>query len=236
MVISSRKQVIVFIFAVGFLFYLASALWSAFFIVSLPQDKAWCKRWAQYEVEGRFESKSVDECVEFKNTLEALKYDHNKKMYERNRYWVYGELAAGILLAFFVFHVIPRWRGSSLTLSGAMNGGPILLGIATAILMPLLLGWILPAPEKWFPQEIKEIADLRVREELDILRDVARAWKVSGYEKAMERIQNKLESNSPLTKRDFSSMNEAMERMITELQRQKPSGKAPHREEPDNPG
>lgn len=61
----------------GLAFYLASAVWSALFIVALPQDPDWCKDAMEFEG-----------CVEFKNTFEKLKYDHNREMVDRNSYWV----------------------------------------------------------------------------------------------------------------------------------------------------
>jgi len=178
--ISSRKQMIGFILVAGLFFYLASALWSALFIVSLPQEKDWCKEWFRQERETRFETVLVEECVEFNNTLEELKYYHNREMYDRNRYWGYGCILAGALLVIFVFHVIPKWRGrlnDSLLRSSETWLVALLLGFVVSVVVPLVLGWILPAPVKWFPDEIVRIAELREQEELEILKEVARAQR-----------------------------------------------------------
>src|SRR5690606_36388647 len=35
-------------------------------------------------------------------------------------------------------------------------------GLAASFVIPMLLSWLLPAPVKWFPAELRDIADARV--------------------------------------------------------------------------
>ena len=97
MSINKLKNVIGFAIALGLIAYLASALWSAIFIISLPMDQDAITDWVEVETgENRFSGTQTElEPTGFKNTLEELKYYHNVRMQDRNRYWVYGQLTIG---------------------------------------------------------------------------------------------------------------------------------------------
>jgi hypothetical protein len=169
----------VFACSLGLMIYLASALWSALFIIDLPQDRDAVVDAVeiQHEEGGRYNDYSYTESrpTKFKNTLEELKYYHNLSMLERNQYWNYGVLAFGALAGFVTFYLVPRWRGSVEVridpIPTAFIGG--WCGGFVAMFIPMILGWILPAPVEWFPSEIREIADLRQKAALSQLEQVA---------------------------------------------------------------
>lgn len=104
----------VFAFGLGIFVYLASALWSAVFIVALPQppDAIVDSYPLERESGGRYNEQVTTEWVpiEFKNTLEEVKYYHNVRMRDRNQYWLHSMLAFGAFAGLCAFFLIPRWR------------------------------------------------------------------------------------------------------------------------------
>jgi hypothetical protein len=164
----NRWHVLLFAIVVGFSIYIGRAAWSAYFIVSLPQDKEY--------VTGIAETDNGYEPVAFKNTFERLKYDHNVRMLERNKYLVYGSLILSGLLGVFLFVVVARWRRIVAAQQEPMNEGIIgfILGIAVATVVPMVLGMTLPAPSKWFPREMTQAAIQRRETAMTQLRSLAR--------------------------------------------------------------
>ena len=61
------RHVLAFVFLVGGFLYLAGALWSAYFIVSLPQAEDWCKDWIEPDPDA--EGSGFSGCVSFKNDV-----------------------------------------------------------------------------------------------------------------------------------------------------------------------
>ena len=166
MSIHNSKQVLVFWLIAGLGIYLLNALWSAIFIVSVPMDPNWCTDSVEYS---SGEHGTEWQCVEFKDELEQRKYFHNQKMRQRNEYWVYGMIAFGGLLGLTVFYTGPKWRGDDVDSEDFILS--IVVGATAALVAPLILGWLLPAPANWFPSEITEIANMKQEEALRRLRE-----------------------------------------------------------------
>lgn len=188
MSLNKPAHVIAYTIFLGIVAYLATALWSAIFIVSLPMDEDAITDAIEIETgEDRYGGVETEwRPTEFKNTLEELKYYHNVRMRDRNRYWVYGKLIVGGLLGLFVFYIIPKWRNTledQHDTSGIALGSAV-LGVLVVLIVPLGLSWILPPPVRWFPQEIVSIAETREKEALTRL-------KVLAKELDSERNQNR---------------------------------------------
>ena len=175
---NKSTHVIAFVISLGIVAYLASALWSAVFIVSLPMDEDAITDAIEIETgKNRYgEVQTEWHPTEFKNTLEELKYYHNERMRDRNRYWVYGELIVGGLLGFFVFYIIPKWRKTQEHQhdTSGIAVGSVVLGVLVVLIVPLVLSWVLPPPIRWFPQKIVSIAETRQREVLTRLKVLAK--------------------------------------------------------------
>ena len=169
--IGKPTHLLIFAVLTGVFFYVASVIWSAIFIVPLPQADDWCSKSVEIETG---EDQREWHCVQFKDDLEELKFHHNYNMYKRNSYWVYTEIILGALVGMVVFYIIPKWRGRLKHWQGTHNiimGG--VLGILATLVIPLILGLILPAPMKWFPQELGEIREIREQAALlDLLNEV----------------------------------------------------------------
>jgi len=168
MSINKLSHVIVFAIILSLFAYFASALWSAIFIVSLPMDKD--------AIVDAVKIGETEYHLEFKNCLAKLKYDHNVRMRDRNRYWIYGELVVGGLIGLFVFYFVPRWRNTldiKQDMSGVIGGG-VVLGVLVVLIVPMVFSWVLPAPVKWLPKNIVEIAESRQKDVLSGLKSTAR--------------------------------------------------------------
>ena len=173
MSLNKPAHVIAFVIVLGFVAYLTSALWSAIFIVSLPM--------AEDAIVDAIELQTGEDDyewrpVEFKNGLEEVKYYHNVRMRDRNRYWVYGLMIVGGAIGLFVFYVVPKWRSKfdkERDTTGIAIGGAV-IGVLVVLIVPRIIGWVLPAPVKWFPQEIVDIAETRQKEALERLEPLAR--------------------------------------------------------------
>lgn len=177
MSINKLSHVIVFAIILSLFAYFASALWSAIFIVSLPMDKDAIVDAIEIGItEDHYGGTKTQYHLEFKNELEKLKYDHNVQMRGRNRYWLYSELILGGLIGLFVFYIVPKWR-QTLDIkqdeAGIVISG-IILGVLAVLIIPMVFSWVLPAPAKWFPKEIRDIAKIRQKEALSRLEATAR--------------------------------------------------------------
>lgn len=178
MSLNKPAHMIGFVIVLGFVAYLTSALWSAIFIVSLPMDDDAITDAIEIETgEDRYGGVETEwRPIEFKNSLEELKYYHNVQMRDRNGYWVYGQLIVGGLIGLFVFYIVPKWRNTLETqhdTTGIAVGGAF-IGVLVVLIVPSIIGWALPAPVKWFPQEIVDIAETRQKEALNRLETLAR--------------------------------------------------------------
>ena len=163
-------HVIAFTVSLGIAAFLASALWGAFFIVALPMDDDAITNVIEIERgENRYGVVQTERRpIEFKNPIEQSKYYHNVRMRDRNSYWVYGQMIVGGLFGLFVFYILPKWRNtleSHHDTTETVCTGAI-LGVMAVLIVPIVLSWILPAPVKWFPQVITDIARTREKEAL----------------------------------------------------------------------
>ncbi|QDV40882.1 hypothetical protein Enr13x_07180 [Stieleria neptunia] len=164
-----------FVLTLGTLSYLASALWSAIFIVPLPMAPDAVVDVLETEgPNGQLEYRPI----EFKNRLEELKYFHNVRMKERNGYWVWGQIIIGLGIGAFCFYYLPKWRSivPERADHAGIGIGAAFLGLGTTLIFPMILSFLLPAPYKWFPQEIVDIADLREAAELERLITIAEGY------------------------------------------------------------
>jgi hypothetical protein len=176
MSIAKPTHVICFAISVGLVAYLASALWSALFIVSLPLDPDAVVDSIELDRgEDRFGNAMTEwRPVKFKNGFEELKYFHNRQMTVRNRYWLYAEVSIAGLTGVFAFFVVPKWRKISddryepslVVIEGA------LVGCISVIVIPFFLGLLLPAPVKWFPRSIVAISEQREKAQTELLKRV----------------------------------------------------------------
>jgi len=174
---NNNLHLVIFACVFGLFAYVASALWSAFFIVDVPQAPDAVLHVEEITREtGRYDWRVETEVVPviFSSMLEELKYHHNVRMLERNRYWFYGTLVFGALVGALAFYLIPRWRGKPEEYHGSDTWvGGAFLGALVALIAPALLGWLLPPPAEWFPRQIREAADLRQQEALAVLQQQA---------------------------------------------------------------
>jgi len=164
----NRKHVITYVLVGGLVLYLLSAALSAVFIPVLPMADDWCRDSIEIERgNGRFETIVTD----FKNDFEARKYYHNTRMLRRNKYLLFFVYLLAFGLTGLCFYLVPRWRGQELPHEGAETFFTVaIIAFGIAVVVPLVLGWLLPAPAKWFPQVFREIQDAQVNEALRQLR------------------------------------------------------------------
>src|SRR6266576_3141992 len=99
------RHVLAFVFVMGVFFYLAGALWSAYFVIALPQPKDWCKDWIESNPDAG--GSGFSGCVHFKNDVEASKYYHNIRMRDRNEKSIYAAIGLGIILSLLLFWYLP---------------------------------------------------------------------------------------------------------------------------------
>jgi hypothetical protein len=174
---NNNSHLLIFACVLGLFVYVASALWSAFFVVDVPQAPDAVVHVEEITREsGRYDWRVETEVVpvSFSSTLEELKYHHNVRMLERNRYWLYGTLVFGAFAGVLSFCLIPRWRRSSDVYRGSESCvGGAFFGAFVALVVPAFLGWLLPPPADWFPSQIREAADLRQQEALAVLQQQA---------------------------------------------------------------
>jgi hypothetical protein len=160
------RHVLAFAFLVGVFFYLAGAVWSAYFIIALPQAEGWCKDWVEPHPDAG--GSGFSGCVGFKNDVEESKYYHNKQMLARNTKWIYATIGAAILLSLLLFWYFPNRIHHRQVPRDAFVTATV-LGFIAALIVPMILSWMLPAPSTWFPKFIVEAAQQR---EADALRRI----------------------------------------------------------------
>ena len=164
MTIRNKVRLFVGLTGIGFFFYAISAVWSAIFIVALPQDSDWCLETHTFQIG---ENEYEERCIAFKNKAAQIKHIYNLRMVERNRYWIYLCVFLGGILGVIVLgrmngiaEIDPGWPGSS---------AQFVLGCCMALVGPLLFSWLLPPPIDWFPEELVHIHDARQVEALKTL-------------------------------------------------------------------
>jgi hypothetical protein len=179
MSLSNPWHIAPFAGCLGLVVYLANGLWSAFVVVDVPHEPGavvdYVETTTEYEA-GRYNSQEWTEAVpvRFSNTLEELKYHHNVSVGQWTSYQYYATLVVGALAGVLAFSVIPRWRRKSdaYRVSDSFVGSAF-FGAFAALVVPLVLGWMLPPPVSLLPRQIREAADQRRAEALAMLEQQA---------------------------------------------------------------
>ena len=145
----------------GFFFYLLSVFIDPIFIPELPMPENWCQKW----IETRSGYQKQMECVEFSNTLDELKYKHNREMENRRTNKMLSLFIAASVITFLLMILNPsKFLGAGVSIEN-YNGA-----IATAVFYGVILGFIfptiyqtlLPPPTEWMPGEFLEIRQARI--------------------------------------------------------------------------
>lgn len=188
MIFDHPKQVVAIALFIGIIAYLASALWCANFLVILPQAEDAIVDYVEIQtIDSHGDQQIKYHPIQFKNTLEELKYYHNERMVKKHRHFNIAELIAGGLLGACVFFSIAKLRNNidSHSKSLEIAGGGALIGFFAVLIISSLLSIILPAPAKWFPHTIAEIREKHENETLKQLK--VSAEELDAYRK--ETIQ-----------------------------------------------
>jgi cyanate permease len=145
----------------GFSFYLLGATIDAIFIPTIDQSDGFCEEWT----ERAFRWYRAQDCIEFKNRVEELKYKHNKRMEKRSsrKVLLLFLLASGVTYLLMVLRPTLFFdRGDYLRYTTGMIATAVLLGVVIGFMMPIICQALLPPPAEWFPQEFMEIRRARV--------------------------------------------------------------------------
>ena len=145
----------------GFFFYLLSVFIDPLFIPALPMPENWCQKW----IETRVGYQKQKECVEFGNTLDELKYKHNRDMEKRRTNKMIGLFIAASVLTFFLMLLNPsNFFGDGVNIenyTGAIATA-VFYGIILGFILPIIFQILLPSPMEWMPQEFLEIRQARI--------------------------------------------------------------------------
>jgi hypothetical protein len=166
-----------YLLLIGLMLWLILAVSHGIFLPSVPQAQDYCSRWVLIpdgiDAPERLVGSS-HRCIEFINTLERLKYYHNLRMVKRNRILLYIIMGAGIITSFLLFYAIPKWRKRKYFQgSYSYASGVIGLGMLAAF-SPILYGFVLPSPSKWFPDKIVKYIDSKEIKEIHNLQKQAK--------------------------------------------------------------
>jgi len=152
----------------GLFFFLVSITFDLIFIPLLDMPDHWCEK----SVEKRVGFKVVEECVQFKDKIQELKYQHNKRMEARQSHKMLGNFLAATLLTFSIMLLSPhKFFDRKITFenyTGAVAAA-VYYGVIIGFLMPTVLQALSPPPAEWLPGEFYEIQ--RARTEL-ILKEI----------------------------------------------------------------
>ena len=144
----------------GFFFYLLSVFIEPVFIPTLPMPEEWCQKW----IETRSGYQKRMECVEFGNTLDELKYQHNRKMEERRTNKMIGLFIAASAITFLMMVLNPaNFFGDGVNIenyTGAIATA-VFYGIILGFMLPIIYETLLPPPTEWMPKELFEIQQAR---------------------------------------------------------------------------
>ena len=145
----------------GFFFYLLSVFIDPVFIPILQMPENWCQKW----IEARSGFQKQMECVEFGNTLDELKYKHNREMEKRRANKTIALFIAASVISFFLMVLNPAiFFGAGVSIenyTGAIATA-VFYGVILGFLFPAIYQILLPPPMEWMPQEILEIRRARV--------------------------------------------------------------------------
>jgi hypothetical protein len=162
----------------GFFFYLMSVTVDTIFVPTIDQPDGFCEEWT----ERAFRWHRAQDCVKFKNNLEELKYKHNKRMEKRSdrKVLFLFLLATGVTYLLMVLRPALFFeQGNYLRYTTGIIATAILMGVVLGFMMPIIYQALLPAPSDWLPQEFMEIR--RARIEL-ILNEIAERVQLASQE------------------------------------------------------
>ncbi len=162
---------LLYVLFTGLLFYLVSITFDLIFVPMLDMPEHFCEKW----VERKVRYKTHEECVEFSDEVQKLKYRHNKKMEDRIANKMLAIFFIATLLTFSIMllnpHTFIDQKVTFENYTGAMAIA-IFYGIITGFLLPTVFQALLPAPAEWLPNEFFEIQ--KARTEL-ILKEIMAA-------------------------------------------------------------
>ena len=145
----------------GFFFYLMSVTVDTIFVPTIEQPEGFCQEWS----ERAFRWHRAQDCIKFKNTLEELKYKHNKRMETRSdrKVLFLFLLATGVTYLLMVLRPTLFFeKGNYLSYTTGIIATAILMGVVLGFMMPIIYQALLPAPSDWLPQEFMEIRRARI--------------------------------------------------------------------------
>ena len=144
----------------GLFFFLVSITFDLIFIPMLDMPDHWCDKWA----ERRIRYKVVEECVQFTDKIQKLKYQHNQRMEERFSYKMFGIFLAATFLTFSIMLLSPnKFFDRKITFenyTGALATA-VFYGVIIGFMIPTVLQALLPSPAEWLPGEFYEIQKAR---------------------------------------------------------------------------
>jgi len=162
----------------GFFFYLMGITIDTIFVPNIEQPEGFCEEWS----ERAFRWHRAQDCVKFKSNLEELKYKHNKRMEKRSAQKVLFLflLATGVTYLLMVLRPTLFFEKSNyLSYTTGIIATAILMGVVLGFMMPIIYQALLPVPSEWLPQEFMEIR--RARTEL-ILNEIAERIQLASQE------------------------------------------------------
>ncbi len=162
----------------GFCFYLVGIAFDTIFVPTLEQPEGFCEEWT----ERAFRWHRAQDCVKFENSLEAFKYKHNKRMEKRSAQKVLFLFLLASGMTYLLMALRPTLffeKDNYLRYTTGIIATAILMGVVLGFMMPIIYQALLPAPSEWLPQEFMEIR--RARIEL-ILNEIAERIQLASQE------------------------------------------------------
>jgi hypothetical protein len=144
----------------GLFFYLVSITSDLVFIPRLEMPPGWCENW----VERRIGYRTHRECVQFSDKLQELKYRHNQKMEERQKYKTFGIFLCAIGFTFLMMLLNPSKFFDQTITYDSYTGifvVAVFYGVIIGFLLPVAFQALLPPPAEWLPNEFFEIQKAR---------------------------------------------------------------------------
>ncbi|UCD82793.1 MAG: hypothetical protein JSW26_15575 [Desulfobacterales bacterium] len=152
---------LLFIILGGIFFYLLSAILDPIFIPTLDMPGTWCNKW----IERRISYRNQEECVEFTNKLDELKYRHNQRMENRRTHKMFGLFLAASALTFLLMVLKPVYffgEGVPLENITGVIAVAVYYGVIIGFIMPTIYQLLLPPPLGWLPREFSDIQQARI--------------------------------------------------------------------------
>jgi hypothetical protein len=144
----------------GLFFYLVSITSDLVFIPRIEMPQGWCENW----VERRIGYRTQNECVQFSDTLQELKYRHNQKMEERQKYKTFGIFLCATIFTFLIMLLDPSKFFDQRITFDSYTGifvVAVFYGVIIGFLLPVVFQALLPSPSEWLPNEFFEIQKAR---------------------------------------------------------------------------